>query len=164
MGYAVTALRRERRKGGSSEGDQIFLAQCLGMDEIEIQALADYVNECPGIFLKGTDWQEDEIEDGGELVRRLYCKVLEGHRLTFRALSSSEKSAVLFDLAIARARLLAAYRPTLLIIETDELSMTEGFLSLFLSALSSPELPFKASSSRRVLRTARCGAGGRSSA
>ncbi len=38
---------------------------------------------------------------------------------------------------------MAAYRPTLLIIETDELSMSEEFLSLFLGALSSPNTPFQ---------------------
>jgi hypothetical protein len=49
----------------------------------------------------------------------------------------------LIDLAIAIARLLAAHRPTLPIIETDGLSMAEKFLSLFLKALSSPDVPFQ---------------------
>ncbi len=144
VGYAVATLRGDRRSGGPSEGDQIFIAKCLGMDEIEIQALADYINESPGIFLKGTDWREVEIDEGGDLVRCLYCRVPDIDRFVpFRALSGGETGAVLFDLAVARARLLAAYRPTLLIIETDGLSMSEGFLSLFLSALSSPDTPFQ---------------------
>jgi hypothetical protein len=143
VGYAIAALRGERF-GGPSEGDQIFIAKCLRVDEIEIQALADYINESPGIFLKGTDWQDVEIDEGGDLVRCLYCKLPDSDGLVpFRALSGGETGAVLFDLAVARARLLAAYRPTLLIIETDGLSMTEEFLSLFLSTLSSPDTPFQ---------------------
>jgi hypothetical protein len=141
--YEVTAVRREDRSGGPSEADQTFVAKCLGIDEIEVQALADYVNTNPGVYLKGTEWRDVEVEDGEPLVRRLYCKLPNGHTLTYRALSGGESGAVLVDLAITRARLLAVHRPTLLIVETGGLSMSEGFLSLFLEALSAPDTPFQ---------------------
>jgi len=143
IGYEVVALRRESRFGGPSEPDHTFISQCLGMDEIEVQALAEHINESPGVFLKGAGWEEVQIEDEGPLVRTLYCKLPNGHTLSFRALSGGETGAVLVDLAIARARLLAAHRPTLLIIETAGLSMEEKFLSLFLKALAAPDTPFQ---------------------
>jgi hypothetical protein len=132
-----------RRSGSPSEGDQIFIAKRLQMDEIGVQALADHINESPGIFLKGAEWGESEDDEGGEPVRRLCCVFDDGHKLPFRSLSSSETSAVLVELAIARARILAARRPTVLIIETGGLSMGESFLSLFLEALSPPDVPFQ---------------------
>jgi hypothetical protein len=143
IGYEVSALNRESRSRSPSEGDQIYVAKCLQMDEIGVQALADHITENPGIFLKGAEWGEAEDSEGGEPVRYLYCLLPNGYKLPFRSLSSSEQSAVLIDLAIARARILATYRPTLLIIETGGLSMEEGFLSLFLQALSPPDVPFQ---------------------
>jgi hypothetical protein len=143
VGYEVSALRRDSRSGAPSEPDQTFVGQCLGMDEVEVQALAEYINENSGIFLKGAGWKEIQIEDDGPLVRTLHCKLPNGHTLPFRNLSGGETGAVLMDLAIARARLLAAYRPTLLIIETGGLSMGEKFLSLFLKALAAPDTPFQ---------------------
>ena len=50
IGYEVSALRRESQFGTPSEPDQASIGRCLGMDEIEVQALADYINENPGIF------------------------------------------------------------------------------------------------------------------
>lgn len=143
VGYEVSALRRESRFGGASEPDQIFISKCLGMDEIEVQALAEHINESPGIFLKGAGWEEVQIEEDGPLVRTLNCKLPNGHTLSFRGLSGGESGAVLMDLAIARAKLLAAHRPTLLMIETGGLSMGEKFLSLFLKALAAPDSPFQ---------------------
>ena len=52
VGYEVSAVRRENRSGDPSEPDQTFVAKCLGIDEIEVQALADYVNTSPGIYLE----------------------------------------------------------------------------------------------------------------
>jgi hypothetical protein len=143
IGYEVAALRRESRSGGPSEPDQVFISQCLGMDEIEVQALAEYINESPGVFLKGAGWDDVQIEEDGPLVRTLNCKLPNGHMRPFRALSGGETGAVLADLAIARARLLAVHRPTLLIIETDGLSMDEKFLSLYLRVLAAPDTPFQ---------------------
>jgi hypothetical protein len=143
IGYEVSALRRERLFLSPSEGDQIFIAKCLQMDEIGVQALGDHITESPGIFLKGAQWGEAEDDEGGEPVRYLYCVLADGHSRPFRSLSGGETSAVLVDLAIARAKVLAARRPTLLIIETGGLSMEESFLSLFLKALSSPDIPFQ---------------------
>jgi hypothetical protein len=107
------------------------------------QALADHINESPGILLKGAKWQDVEIEEGGELVRSLYCTLENGHEHPFGALSGGETGAILVDLAIARAKLLSVHRPTLLIIENDGLSMTEKFLSRYLNVLSSPDTPFQ---------------------
>jgi hypothetical protein len=48
-GYEMSAVRRE--VDDPSEADQTFIAKCLGIDEIEVQALADYVrhpNGTPG--------------------------------------------------------------------------------------------------------------------
>jgi hypothetical protein len=143
VGYEVSALRCESRFLVPSEGDQAFIAKCLQMDEIEVQALADYVNESPGIFLKGTEWEDVEDEDGGDPIRRLNCLLPNGHKLPFRGISGGETGAVLVDLAIVRAKLLAVHRPTLLIIETGGLSVGEKFLLLFLNALSSPDIPFQ---------------------
>jgi hypothetical protein len=41
VGYEVSAVRRDHRSAGPSELDQVFVAKCLGIDEIEVQALAD---------------------------------------------------------------------------------------------------------------------------
>jgi hypothetical protein len=142
IGYEVSALSRESRFLSPAEGDQIFIAKCLQMDEIGVQALADYITESPGIFLKAADWREAEEDEDSEPVRYLYCELADGQKRPFRSLSG-ETGAVLVDLAIARAKILAARRPTLLIIETGGLSMEEKFLSLFLKELSSPDIPFQ---------------------
>jgi hypothetical protein len=113
------------------------------MDEISVRALTDYINESPGIVLKGAEWEESEAEDGQEPTWRLMCRLPNGSRLPFRGISGGESGAVFVDLAIAKAKLLAIHRPTLLIIETGGLSMSEGYLSLFLAALSSPDVPFQ---------------------
>ena len=89
VGYEVSALWA-KRSWRPSEGDQAFISQCLGMDEIEIQALADHINDHPGIFLKGARWEEVQIEDEGPLVRRLNCKLPNGQWLPFRGLSGGE--------------------------------------------------------------------------
>lgn len=143
IGYEVVAPHRESRSGGASVPDQTFISQCLGMDEIEVQALAEYINESPGVFLKGAEWKDVQIEDDEPLVRNLYCTLPNGHTLPFRGISGGETGAVLIDLAIARAKLMAVHRPTLLIIETGGLSMREKFLSLFLEALAAPDTPFQ---------------------
>lgn len=143
IGYEISALRRESRSGGLSVPDQTFISQCLGMDEIEVQALAEHINESPGVFLKGTEWEDVEDENGGDPVRRLNCLLPNGDKLPFRGISGGESGAVLVDLAIARAKFFAIHCPTLLIIETSGLSMEEKFLSLFLNALSSPDIPFQ---------------------
>lgn len=143
VGYEVTALWSKRWSGASSEGDHVAIAEYLGMDEIEVQALADHINESPGVFLKGTEWRDVDIDESGTLVRYLYCKLRRGPSIPFRSLSGGETGAVLVDLAITRAKLLAVHRPTLLIIETSGLSMSEEFLSLTLDELSSPDVPFQ---------------------
>jgi hypothetical protein len=107
MGYEVVSVRRER---GSREGyrdDQVSIARCLGMIEGDVQALADYINDNPGIFLRGAEWRDDQFEEEAEPIRRLYCSATRGHPRVFGALSGGETSAVLMDLAIARARILA---------------------------------------------------------
>jgi hypothetical protein len=143
IGYQVCALRCERRSAEPSEGDQTFIGKCLRMDEIAVQALTDHINQSPGIFLKGADWKEIVDEESRKSVRHLNCLLPNDHWLTFREISGGEAGAVLMDLAIARARVLAVHRPTLLIIETGGLSMEEKFLSDFLTALSSPDYPFQ---------------------
>jgi len=141
IGYEVSALRCQSLS--LPDGDQTFIAKCLQMDEIGVQALADHINESPGLVLKEAEWGEAENEEGGEPVRYLYCVLADGHKRPFRSLSGGETGAVLVDLAIAKANILAAYRPTLLIIEARGLSMGEEYLSLFLKTLSSPDMPFQ---------------------
>jgi hypothetical protein len=143
IGYEVVALHRESRSGGPSIPDQTFISQCVGMDEIEVQALAEHINENPGVFLRGAEWKDVQIEDDGPRVRNLYCNLPNGSTLSFRGISGGETGAVLIDLAIARAKLLAVHRPTLLMIETGGLSMDEKFLSRFLEVLAAPDTPFQ---------------------
>lgn len=145
VGYEVSAVRRDSPSGGLPEADPAVVARCLGIDEIEAQALADHVNTRPGVYLQGTEWRDIEGDDGPP-VRRLYCKLANRHTGFFGAfgtLSGGESGAVLMDLAITRARLLAVHRPTLLMVDTDGLRMSEEFLSLFLEALSAPDTPFQ---------------------
>jgi hypothetical protein len=143
VGYEISTLRRERHFRSKSDGDHSFIAKCLQMNSVEVQALGDYINESPGVYLKGAEWRDVEDEEGGERTRRLYCLFANGRKGAFAGLSGGEAGAVLFDLAIARARLLAVYRPTLLMVDTGELSMSDEFLSLFLKALSSADIPFQ---------------------
>jgi hypothetical protein len=117
IGYEVSALSREPNLH-VSHGDQVFIARCLQMDEISVQSLAEHINECPGIFLKVAEWREERDEESDEPIRCLYCGLANGVTHPFRALSSGESAAVLVDLAMAKARILAAHRPALLIIET----------------------------------------------
>lgn len=139
IGYEVSWLDRRR---GFSGDDQAVIAKCLRMDETSVRALADHINDSPGIFLKGAEWQKED-EEGAEPAWVLVCLLQNGHKLSFSEISGGESGAVLFDLAIARARLLAMHRPTLLIVETGGLSMSDGFLSMFLETLSAPEVPFQ---------------------
>jgi hypothetical protein len=146
IAYEVSIVAKERRFFNPEEGDQAFLAKCLQMDEIGVQALADHITQSPGIFLKGVEWREAEDDENGghgNRLRYLYCVLPNGHRRPLRHLSSSETGAALVDLAIARAKILAMNRPTLLIVEAGSLSMSEKFLSLFLNELSSPGMPFQ---------------------
>jgi hypothetical protein len=146
VGYEIVPLRRDRRLDAPPEryrGDPDYIARALEMGEIEVQALADCVNQTPGVFLKGTRWQETEIEEGQEPLPSLSCRLAGGHEHTLQQLSGGEIGAVLLDLVIARARIFSRYRPTLLFIETDALTLSEDFLSEFLRALASPDIPFQ---------------------
>jgi hypothetical protein len=146
IGYEVAVVAQERRSFNPPKGDLAFIAKCLQMDEIGVQALADYITEHPGIFLKGVKWNEPEIDQNSADDERLWyldCVLPNGDQRPLRLLSSSETGAVLADLAIARAKILAMSRPTMLIIEAGSFSMSGEFLSLFLNELSSPEIPFQ---------------------
>ncbi len=147
FGYETSSLSEVMRPSKIDKEDQVFIARCLNMDEISVQALADHISEKPGLFLKGACWKDerdDETDGGSKLIRSLYCELAKrSHMQPFKSLSGGEASAVLLDLAIARARILAAHRPTLLIVETGILMMSEVFLSQFLEELSSPQTPFQ---------------------
>jgi hypothetical protein len=145
IGYEVAMVVQERRSFDPPEGDAAFISKCLHIDEVGAQALADYIAEHPGIFLKGAQW---ELEDDQNSTREerpwsLHCMLSNGVKRPLKLLSSSETGAVLADLAIARAKILATTRPTMLIIEASSFSMSGEFLSLFLTELSSPENPFQ---------------------
>jgi hypothetical protein len=143
IGYEISSVSRDSGFFVAAEGDHAFISKCLQIDEVAVQALADHFDESPGVFLKAASWR-DEGDEGNEPIRRLYCRIgKRTQQVPFRSLSGGESGAVLIDLAIARARILAVHRPTLLTIETGGLSMDEKFLSLFLQELSSPEIPFQ---------------------
>jgi len=144
IGYEVVSLIREHRRNGHSVDDHVYIGRCLGIDEITAQGLADYISENPGIFLKGAEWRDEAEDDdaGAEIKRRLYCDLPDVKR-PFQGLSSGETGAVLLDLAIARAKILSSFRPTLLMFDVGSFSMGEPFLSMFLGALSAPDTPFQ---------------------
>jgi hypothetical protein len=83
----------ERTFFNPAEGDQAFLAKCLQMDDIGVQALADHITESPGILLKGAEWSEAEDDENGghgKTLRHLYCVLSNGHKRALRNLSGSE--------------------------------------------------------------------------
>jgi hypothetical protein len=63
--YEVDIVAQERRFN-PAEGDQVYLANCLQLDEISVQALADYITGSPGIYLKGVEWGEAEGNENGD--------------------------------------------------------------------------------------------------
>jgi hypothetical protein len=143
IAYEVVYIRAPDRLSNFAESDQEFLAKCLQMDETSVQALADHITENPGIFLNRVEWVEDDEKGSyGVTLRRLYCVVPNG-KFSLRLLGSSATGAVLVDLAIAKAKILARKRPTLLIIEASSFSWAGEFLSMFLNELSSPRMPFQ---------------------
>jgi hypothetical protein len=143
IAYEVVSIKAPDHPFNFAEGDQAFLAKCLQMDEIGVQALADHITETPGIYLKGVEWSEAEADENGNARRSLYCVLSNGDRFPLRFLGTGATGAVLIDLAIAREKILAINRPTLLIIEATSFSMVGEFLSVFLNELSSPEMPFQ---------------------
>jgi hypothetical protein len=110
-----------------------------------VRALTDHINQAPGIFLCKARWETENEDDQEESESGplLLCTTPTGMELSLYSLSSGEMSAVLFDLAIARAEIAAQYRPTILIIESDGLSMSNSFLRQYLDKLASPQVPFQ---------------------
>ena len=142
--YEVVTVRSGRDvQVARDRGDHEYIAKRLDIDVIEVQTLAEFIASDPGVYLKGATWEDVEDEDTGNPVRYLRCRALGINGQSFRALSSGEIGAVLLDLAIARATILSSYRPTLLIVDTADLSMDSEFLSQFLNALSSPLITFQ---------------------
>jgi len=143
VGYEIVAIREDAKRARGEE-DHILIANALGMDPIDVQALAEHINDSPGVRLKGASWDDVVDEDTGKKSRELKCNLAGGyHAAPFKSLSGGETGGVLLDLSIARAKILAAYRPTLLTVETSGLSMSPEFLSQYLVALSSPDIPFQ---------------------
>ena len=143
VGYEISAIHEDIKRVRGDE-DHILVAGSLGMNPIDVQALAEHINDNPGVFLKGAHWEDIKDDDTGKKFRELKCVLDGSHQgASFKSLSGGETGAVLLDLAIARAKILASYRPTLLTIETSGLSMSPEFLSQYLVALSSPDTPFQ---------------------
>lgn len=143
VGYEISAIHEDTKRA-RGEDDHILIANALRMNPIDVQALAEHINDNPGVFLKRASWEDVVDEDTGKKSRELKCDLAgDGHGSTFKTLSGGETGAVLLDLSIARAKIMAAYRPTLLTAETSGLSMSPEFLSQYLVALSSPDIPFQ---------------------
>lgn len=112
---------------------------------MSVRALTDHINYSPGIFLHKAHWEEPTADERSEgtLSSILHCTNPRGMELSLNSFSTGEISAIMFDLAIARAEIAAQYKPTVLVVESDSLSMSKEFLGTYLAKLASPTTPFQ---------------------
>ena len=143
VGYQVVYCNRNRRQFSGKSDDRNQLAKALSIDAIEVDALVEYLSSCHGELLVGGSWEEDSEATDDEASDRLICDLKDATRQAFCTMSGGEQSAVLLDLAIARARISATYRPTLLIIEMCELNISTERMQNYMQVLSAPDTPFQ---------------------
>ena len=137
---AVTYL--EKSDSSTFVDDLDMACTVLGIDKGEAQTLASFIDS-QSVFLSAAEWRR-ERDDDGKWGFRLYVQPKNGASMRqFGSLSGSEKNRALLDLAIARAKLTAAFVPSLLLVEVSGLSLDWGSLRPYMEIFSQSRTPFQ---------------------
>lgn len=117
------------------------LGNAFMLDPTSVKSLATFIAP-DSIFLSKAKFNR-ERNDSGELVEVLYCTLHDGHTLPFNSLSSSEQGRALLDFAVAQVRNASLFRPALLMIEFNGLSLGWDTFQRYLEMFASPTSNFQ---------------------
>ncbi|MCK6505732.1 hypothetical protein L6R53_20455 [Myxococcota bacterium] len=123
------------------------LAEHLNVTTAELRNLFGAVGEHPWSTVTRL-WTETATgeNDEGELLswEQLYCDV-EGTKegLPFEALSASEQSRVLLELLLAKGELVAAFAPTMVLVEWEETSLDRGWTRHYMERLAAHRMRYQ---------------------